>query len=107
MQDKKKNVPPDLPVDLQEQEKLYQTIENLERDLEKERDERKEERFYWILAGVTLFDSYIFIQMPTAIGILAIVGFQLAGLTFLAKKMDIKEAVRMLDSIKSMVRSSS
>ena len=106
MQDKKKNVPPDLPVDLQEQEKLYQTIENLERDLEKERDERKEERFYWILAGVILFDGYIFMQMPT-VGIVAIVGFQLAGLTFLAKKLDIKEAVRMLDSVKSMVRRSS
>ena len=101
MQDKENNKPLDLTGNLQKQEKLDQTIEELARDLEKERDKRKEERFGWILVVVILFDAYIFTLMPSATGPFVIGTFELAGLIFLAEKMGIQGAAEIFDKIAS------
>ena len=87
----------DLAGDLQEQTPHDETTAKLQKDLEKEKDGRKAERFIWILVTTILLDIWFFTFMPSLIGPIIIGLFQLIGFLLVAKRLGMEEVVQLFD----------
>lgn len=59
-------------------------IAKIEGDLEREKDARKEERFYWIFGGILLVDYFVFPNASSITGIICLTLLQLVLLITLA-----------------------
>lgn len=81
---------------------LDDTVAQLERNLEAERNARNEERFGWIVTFVIGFDVFAFYLMSTWTGPLVIGIFELLGLTVLAQRLGIDEVLPLLDKLTSL-----
>ena len=77
-------------------------IENLLAEIQKEKDERKEERFLFTLIIVLLLDLYFFMQMETYTGPLVIFLLELILLIYLARKWGIDPIIKILDKVLDM-----
>lgn len=82
-----------------EPSKKDQQIEELQTQLEAERDGRKEDRFVGIVALVLLLDVVFFSVMPTFGGPLALLVLQLLVLIPLAKRMGMEEIAEILSRV--------
>ena len=76
-----------------------QQIEELQSQLESERDGRKEDRFVGIICLVLLLDVVFFSVMPTFGGPLALLVLQLLVLIPLAKRMGMEEIAKILSRV--------
>ena len=77
--------------------KKDQQIQKLQDELSKEKDERREERFVFIFTSVILLDVVFFSVVESVTGQLSLIAFELILLSWLAKKMGVKEMVGILD----------
>ena len=73
-----------------------QVIGLLQDALEKEREERKEDRFIFILVSVVLLDVVLFSAMPNFGGPIALLILQLFIVIMLARRLGLREAHRLL-----------
>ena len=80
-------------------------IAQLERQLEHERDARREERFVFIVVCVVLLDVVFFSVMPSFGGPLALLVLQLLVLIPLARRMGMEEVARILSRVLDRVAS--
>lgn len=74
-------------------------IQELQTQLEAERDGRKEDRFVGIVCLVILLDIAVFSVMPTFGGPLALTLLQLLILIPLARKMGMQEIAQIINSV--------
>ena len=74
-------------------------ISELQSDLVKERDARKEDRFVFIVLIVILLDIVFFSLMPTFGGPLALLVLELLILIPLAKRMGMEEVAQILSRV--------
>lgn len=81
-----------------EEKKKDKKIVRLEKALSEAKDGRLEERFMWIVSLMILFDAYFFAQISLFESFLIFV-FQLFLLIPLAKKLEIKEVMTVLDRV--------
>lgn len=79
--------------------KRDQLIEELQDQLEAERDGRNEDRFVCIVCLVMLLDVVFFTVMPTFGGPLALLVLELLILIPLAKRMGMQEISQILSSV--------
>lgn len=79
--------------------KRDQQIQELQEQLARERDARKEERFIAIVILVLIFDIAFFTVMPSFGGPLAVLILELLILIPLAKRMGMEEIVEILDRV--------
>ena len=79
-------------------------VARLSDDLTQERETRREERFYWILATVTLFDCAMFPYVPWWLGLVLLVG-QVAILPGIAARLGVDWAVTALDKLWGWIES--
>lgn len=75
---------------------LSGNIAELETSLEQEREGRKEERFYWVLACCILVDPLIFNVMNGGWGFAPLLLLQIIMLIGLAKRLGVDWAVELL-----------
>ena len=73
-----------------------QVVNFLQSALEKEREERKEDRFIFILVSVVLLDVVLFSAMPNFGGPIALLILQLFIVIMLARRLGLREAHRLL-----------
>ncbi len=78
-------------------------VEILLSSLEREKDNRKEERFLWILISVILLNITFFTAMESIVGPIVISLFQLIAFVILARKMGQDEIVQIIDRLVSSV----
>ncbi len=83
----------------EERSKLVTEVQELGERLEKEKDNRKEERFIWLLVSVTLLNVFIFQNMESFLGPLIIGVFEAVALIVLAKILGLEEIVRLIDRL--------
>lgn len=95
-----------LASDLQKPDPHDKTAAKLENSLEKERDERKEERFIWILVTTILLNICFFMSMQSSTGPLIIGLLQLVGFVLVAKKLGMEEVVQLFDRMLSTITNS-
>ena len=81
----------------QDSDRLRGQIEELQKDLDREVDARKEERMVWILVVIILLDVYFFTSMQNIIGPLVILAFQLLVVILVARKMGMEQVVQLID----------
>lgn len=102
---KPENAPPPLEVDalaLPEpsdgsgRATLSDNIARLETDLDAEKEERKEERFYWICVSAFLIDVIIYSSIGSFWGFILLFMFQLIVLIEIAQKLGVDWAVQMM-----------
>lgn len=74
-------------------------IDELQKELDGERDARKEERFFFIVIFVILFDIVFFSMMPSLGGPIALLVLQLLILIPLAKRMGMEEIAQMMSRV--------
>ena len=86
-----------------EEKKKDKKIARLEKALSKAKDGRLEERFMWIIALMILLDLYFFTQLSSFESFLIFV-FQLFLLIPLAKKLEVKEVMTVLDRASRLFR---
>lgn len=72
---------------------------NLERDLQEERDSRKEERFYWIFSVVIFANILIFNSLTSAWALLPILLLELVFLIGLADWLGVDRVKVLLEKI--------
>jgi len=99
MKDNVKNL-----IDINEADARDNEIASLSEDLEKERDERKEERFVWIIALMILADLFMFQGMQTWGGPIAILVLQVIAIASLAHRLGNQEIVGIINKIVANVR---
>ena len=87
----------------EESDRLRGQIEELQKDLDREVDARKEERMLWILAVLILFDAYLFTFMENIMGPIVILVFQLIVVVLVAKKMGMEQVTAMIDRMMAML----
>lgn len=75
-------------------------IVRLEQDLAKEKDARLKERFMWLIGLIVLFDFYVFAKVSSFESFLLFV-FELLLLIPLARELEIKEVITLLDRLTS------
>ncbi|MEJ2896638.1 hypothetical protein [Bordetella avium] len=73
----------------------------LSASLEKERDQRREERFLFVAIIVVLVDGYLFSKMPGWAGQIVIGLIQVFGLTVYARHCGVQEVERIIDKLLS------
>jgi hypothetical protein len=97
--------PPDFDSSLlsQEPSKLHAQIAQLQEELAKERDARREERFVFIVLTVLLLDIVFFSVMESFGGPLALLILELLILIPLARRMGMEEIAALLDRVLSRV----
>lgn len=83
----------------EEPSKQDQQIEELQEQLERERDGRNEDRFVGIVCLVLLLDVVFFSVMPTFGGPLALLVLELLILIPLARRMGMQEVAQILDRV--------
>lgn len=71
----------------------------LESDLQQERDSRKEERFYWILALVVTFDAFLFGSLENQWAMLPIFLLEVVGLIGLADWLGVDRVKVLLERL--------
>ena len=71
----------------------------LEGDLQQERDSRREERFYWILALVIMFDAYLFGTIGSQWAMLPIFLLEIVGLIGLADWLGVDRVKVLLERL--------
>ncbi|MBO6827170.1 MAG: hypothetical protein JJ879_13270 [Sneathiella sp.] len=74
-------------------------IEELQEQLTSERDARREDRFFFIVITVILFDIVFFTVIPNSAGPIALFLVQIIVLIPIAKKMGVEEIAIMLNSV--------
>ena len=79
--------------------KQEQQIQELQDDLAAEKDARQEDRFFFLIAVVILFDIVFFTLMPTFGGPLALLVLQLLILIPLARRMGMEEVASILNGV--------
>ena len=89
------------------QDKQDELIEQLQQELERERDARKEDRFAFVAVCVVIFDIMLFSVMPDFGGPLAIVILELLILIPLARRMGLEEIAVKLDNVVSRMSGNS
>ena len=65
-------------------------------------DKRQEERFFWILAAIVVFDAHFFMSMSPA-GINGIMLIQIIGIFGLAKMLGVQYVANWVDKILSVL----
>lgn len=76
-------------------------IAKLENDLQKEKDSRKEERFYWIFAIIAIFDILVLPNASNNAGVFAIIIIELVFLISLAACSGLENISILLSNILS------
>ena len=94
------------PLFWEETQNLHEEIQELNEALERERDQRKEERFVWIIASVILIDIFVFSSMESFMGPLIIGVFEAVALLLVARKMGLEEVVKFINKLIAMVSGS-
>lgn len=79
--------------------KWEKQVEELQEQLAKEKDARKEERFFGVLLLIILLDVVFFTVMPTFGGPIALLVLELLILFLLAKRMGMQEIVQILSRV--------
>jgi len=79
--------------------KKDQQIEELQEEVQFEKDARQEERFVWIVVCVILLDVVFFSVMPSFGGPIALLVLQLLFLIPLANRMGMQEISRILSRV--------
>ena len=74
-------------------------ITALEQQLVKERDERKEERFYFVVGILILVDLWNFPSMETWAGPIAVLFLELILIMSLARRSGMEEAMSLIDRV--------
>ena len=74
-------------------------IEALLAEVQKEKDDRKEERFLWIVAVIVLIDAYVFMNMESWTGPLVLFALELVILFPLAQRLGVQRVIQVLDRI--------
>jgi len=74
-------------------------IEELQKDLDEERDARREDRFVFVVVSVILLDVVFFSVMSNFGGPLALVILQLLILIPLAKRMGMEEIAQIMSRV--------
>ena len=87
----------------EESDRLRGQIEELQKDLDREVDARKEERMLWVLAVLILFDAYLFTSMENIMGPIVILVFQLIVVVLVARKMGMEQVTEMIDRMMAML----
>lgn len=72
-------------------------IADLQRDLDSERDARREDRFLFLVILILFFNIMIFTVMPNLGGPLAVLILELIILIPIARRMGIQESAKILD----------
>ena len=90
----------------EESEHLIEQIEALQDQLDEERDLRKEERFFFIVALVILLNVVFFSVMDTWGGPIALVILEALILIPLAKRLGIQEVSQIIDKLLNRLKSS-
>ena len=80
-------------------EKQDEQVEELQEQLAKEKDARKEERFFGVLLLIILLDVVFFTVMPTFGGPIALLVLELLILLPLAKRMGMQEIAETLSRV--------
>jgi len=83
----------------EEPNKYDEQIQALTRKLENEIDRRKEDRFFFILVGMIIFDVIVFMDMPSTGGPISILVLELIALILLARHYGIEEVKQLLDRL--------
>lgn len=87
---------------------LDERIEELEKSLEREKDQRKEERFLWCLISVILLNVFVFTSMEgSVLGPLVIGVFEAVALLLLARKLGLEEVTEMVEGLIAKISRSS
>ena len=76
-----------------------QQIAELEKALEREKDSRREERFFFIFLTTIIFDIVIFSVFPNWAGPFSILILQIIFLILLAKRLGMEEVQQLLSRI--------
>lgn len=74
-------------------------IEKLLAEIQKEKDNTKLERFMWIVVTIALIDGYIFMNMASTMGPLAILILELIVLFVAAHRLGVQQVIQFLDTI--------
>lgn len=72
---------------------------DLERELQYEKEARREERFIFLVFIVALVDAFIFMSMQSWTGPVVIGLIQLVGFTVYARRAGVDEVVQLLDKL--------
>ena len=83
--------------------KKDQLIAELEEELEKERDKRNEQKFYWLASVFFLLDVLKFEEWHWMVS-LAFLLFQVTILIVLAKKWGVEEFALQIEKLQSLIR---
>lgn len=83
----------------QEASKTYEQIDELQKNLARERDARREDRFVFIVLLILLLDVVFFSVMPTLAGPIALMVLQLLVLIPLARRMGMEEVAALIDRV--------
>ncbi len=86
--------------------KQDEQIQDLTKELAREKDHRKEERLLWILISVILLNITFFTSMESILGPVVIGLFQLIVLTVVAKRLGLEESVQIINKLVSFVANS-
>lgn len=97
--DKEWDVPKPRDGEVLPSSKTAGAVARLESDLQKERDERKEERFYWIAGLVMVGNVPIFAGMPSAWLCLPIFLLEVVILIGLADKLGVDRVSVLLEKL--------
>lgn len=76
-----------------------QQIEELQKTLSKEKDSRKEERFFYFLSLIILLDIIFFTFLPSWPGPIILLILQLLVLIPLARRMGLDEVIKLWDQL--------
>jgi hypothetical protein len=74
-------------------------IEELQQEIVREKDARNEDRFFFIVVCIILFNIMIFTVMPNVGGPIAVLILELLVLIPLAKRMGMQEIATNLDRV--------
>lgn len=72
---------------------------DLERELQYEKEARREERFIFLVFFVALLDAFLFMNMENWTGPVVIGLIQLIGFTVYARRSGVDEVVQLLDKL--------
>ena len=84
-------------------QKKSEEIVNLLAEVQKERDGRNEERFYFIVVVLVIFDGHLFMHMDNLTGPVVILFLELVVLIPIAKKCGVGTVVEVLDKILNVI----
>ncbi|WP_286938862.1 hypothetical protein [Achromobacter sp. UBA4530] len=72
---------------------------DLERELQYEKEARREERFIFLIFIVALLDAFLFMNMESWTGPVVIGLIQLIGFTVYARRAGVDEVVQLMDKL--------